>query len=73
MEGHMYGIKSPAGRWSVSLCNCSHDTAHFHYGNVILHISRDDLRELGIAMQNVAESAERDATDNFDLKKGLVQ
>jgi hypothetical protein len=51
MEVIMYGIKSPAGRWSVSLCNCSADTAHFHYGNVVLQISRDDLRELGIGMQ----------------------
>jgi hypothetical protein len=30
-----------------------------HYGNVVLHISRDDLRDLGIAMQSVAEGAER--------------
>lgn len=70
----MYGIKSPEGRWSVSLCNCSQDTAHFHYGNVVLHISRDDLRDLGIAMQNVAEGAERTETDShLDFKKGLVQ
>ena len=70
----MYGIKSPAGRWSVSLCNCSEDTAHFHYGNVVLHISRDDLRDLGIAMQSVAEGIEGPEThDQSDLKKGLVQ
>ena len=70
----MYGIKSPEGRWSVSLCNCSQDTAHFHYGNVVLHIALDDLRDLGIAMQSVAEGAERAETDNhLDLKKGLVQ
>jgi hypothetical protein len=70
----MYGIKSPEGRWSVSLCNCSHDTAHFHYGNVVLHIALDDLRELGLAMQSVAESADPNETDNhLDLKKGLVQ
>jgi hypothetical protein len=70
----MYGIKSPEGRWSVSLCNCSQDTAHFHYGNVVLHISRDDLRELGLAMQSVAESAEPTETHNhLELKKGLVQ
>jgi hypothetical protein len=70
----MHRIKSPEGRWSVSLCNCSEDTAHFHYGNVILHISREDLRDLGIAMQAVAEGAERSLTDNhLDLKKGLVQ
>jgi hypothetical protein len=69
----VYGIKSPQGRWSVSLCNCSQDTAHFHYGNVVLHISRDDLRDLGIAMQNVAENAERASLDRLDFKKGLVQ
>ena len=70
----MYGIKSPAGRWSVSLCNCSEDTAHFHYGNVVLHISRDDLRDLGIAMQSVAEGIEHaDTHDPLDSKKGLVQ
>ena len=55
----MDGIKSREGRWSVSLCNCSHDTAHVHYGNVVLHILRDDLRELGLAMQNVAEGIEQ--------------
>ena len=70
----MSGIKSPEGRWSISLCNCSQDTAHFHYGNVVLHISREDLRDLGIAMQCVAEGVERAEKDNhFDLKKGLVQ
>jgi len=41
----MYEIKSREGRWSVSLCNCSQDTAHVHYGNVVLHVLRDDLRE----------------------------
>ena len=70
----MHEIKSPEGRWSVSLCNCSEDTAHFHYGNVVLHISRDDLRDLGIAMQSVAEGAERGEADHrLNLKKGLVQ
>jgi len=53
----MYAIKSPQGRWSLSLCNCSRDTAHFHYGNVVLHISLDDLRELGIAFHSVADNA----------------
>jgi len=70
----MYGIKSREGRWSVSLCNCSQDTAHFHYGNVVLHISRDDLRDLGIAMQSVAEGIEQpEPEDVSELKKGLVQ
>ena len=67
----MYRIKSPAGRWSVSLCNCSQDTAHFHYGNVVIHISHEDLRHLGIAMQSVAERVE--TRHQFELKKGLVQ
>ena len=70
----MYGIKSREGRWSVSLCNCSEETAHFHYGNVVLHISRDDLRALGRAMQCVADSVEHAETDDHpQLKKGLVQ
>jgi hypothetical protein len=70
----MYGIKSSHGRWSVSLCNCSHDTAHFHYGSVVLHIARGDLRELGLAMQSVAESNELSETEShIETKKGLVQ
>jgi len=70
----MQGIKSPEGRWSVSVCSCSEDTAHFHYGNVILHIALDDLRDLGVAMQSVADGVERpDAKDFTSLKKGLVQ
>lgn len=70
----MYGIKSPQGRWSVSLCNCSQDTAHFHYGNVVLHISLDDLRELGMAMQSVADKAAQPEQDSSSAsKKGWVQ
>ncbi|MGZ8427381.1 MAG: hypothetical protein ACXWYD_20755 [Candidatus Binatia bacterium] len=70
----MYGIKSFNGRWSVSLCNCSQDTAHFHYGNVVLHIARENLRELGLAMQSIAEGSElTDTKNHLELKKGLVQ
>ncbi|HWP23075.1 MAG TPA: hypothetical protein VNM15_02665 [Candidatus Binatia bacterium] len=70
----MHGIKSPGGGWSISLCNCSQETAHFHYGNVVLHISRDDLRDLGIAMQSLAEGVESAEADRrHELKKGLVQ
>jgi hypothetical protein len=69
----MYGIRSQEDRWSVSLCSCSQDTAHFHYGNVVLHISLDDLRELGRAMQNVADRAEQiQARNELASKKGLV-
>ena len=70
----MHGIKSPEGRWSVSLCSCSGDTAHFHYGTVVLHIALDDLRDLGVAMQSVADGVERPAANDFtSFKKGLVQ
>jgi hypothetical protein len=70
----MQGIKSREGKWSISLCSCSRDTAHFHYGNAILHISLDDLRDLGSAMQSVAEDVARGESHNrFELKKGLVQ
>jgi hypothetical protein len=70
----MYGIKSREGRWSVSLCDCSQDTAHLHYGNVVLHISLGDLRELGLAMQSVAEGAAPTEQDDLpEVKKGLVQ
>jgi hypothetical protein len=45
-----------------------------HYGNVVLHIALGDLRELGLAMQTVADSVERTETqDHSTLKKGLVQ
>lgn len=67
----MYAIKSSQGRWSVSLCNCSQDTAHVQYSNVVLHVLRADLRELGRAMQNLAQEAE--ATEIPECKKGLVQ
>jgi hypothetical protein len=67
----MYGIKSSHDRWSVSLCNCSQDTAHFHYGSVV---ARDDLLELGLAMQSVAEGSELTETEShIERKKGLVQ
>jgi hypothetical protein len=69
----MYGIKSRDGRWSVSLCSCSHDT-HVQYGNVILHIVREDLRDLGLALQSIADGGEEpDSRDLVDFKKGLVQ
>jgi hypothetical protein len=70
----MYAIKSPQGGWSVSLCNCGRDTAHFHYGNVVLHISLGDLRELGMAMQSVADHAAQPEQEGFSApKKGWVQ
>jgi len=70
----MHGIKSAEGRWSVSLCSCSEDTVHFHYGNVVLHIALDDLRDLGVVMQSVADGIEGPAAKDFtSFKKGLVQ
>jgi hypothetical protein len=70
----MYGVKSRDGRWSVSLCSCSHDTAHVQYGNVIVHILREDLRDLGLALQSIADGAdEPEQQELADFKKGLVQ
>ena len=68
----MYGIKSREGRWSVSLCSCSRDTAHFHYGNIVLHISRGDLRDLGLAMQSVAEDAEISESENHSASQERI-
>jgi len=40
----------------------------------VLHIARDDLRDLGLDMQCVAENTElTDAESHIELKKGLVQ
>ncbi len=70
----MYGIKSREGRWSASLCSCGQETAHVHYGNAVPHVLRDDLRELGLAMQNVAKGIEQpEPADTSEIKKGLVQ
>ena len=70
----MYSVKSLQGRWSVSLCNCSRDTVHFQYANVLLHISLDDLRELGMAMQSVAHNAAQPEKENCSRsKEGWVQ
>ena len=70
----MHATKSREGRWSVSLCNCSEDTAHLHYGNVVLHVLRDDLRELGRATRSVAEENTQPEPEDFsELKKGMVQ
>jgi hypothetical protein len=70
----MYEIKSREGRWSVSLCSCSQDTAHFQYGNVVVHILREDLRDLGLALQSVAEGVEEPEPRHVAaFKKGLVQ
>ena len=65
----MYGIKSSEGRWSVSLCNCSPDTVHFHYSNCVLHISLDDLRVLGSALQKVADRVEQ---TEIEIEKGSM-
>jgi hypothetical protein len=70
----MHEVSSRDGRWSVSLCSCSHDTAHFQYGKIIVHILREDLRNLGIALQSIANEAdEPEPQELADFKKGLVQ
>jgi len=67
----MKEIKSRQARWSVSLCDSSQDTAHVQYSNVVFHVLRDDLRELGLALQYLAQESE--PTETSEFKKGLVQ
>ena len=43
------------GRWSIGPCACSDDTVHFHYGNAMLHILVEDMRDLGDALHKLAE------------------
>ncbi len=70
----MYETESQGKRWSISLCNCSQDTIHLQYGNVILHIALEDLRELGAAMQRIADGvAEATFQHSHASKKDLVQ
>jgi hypothetical protein len=45
---------------------------HFRYGNAVLHIMLEDLRELGRAMQSVADGVEHSEEDN-PSKKGWMQ
>lgn len=54
----MERINCLQGRWSIGLCACSEDTVHFSYGNATLHILIDDMRDLGNALQKLAERLE---------------
>lgn len=65
----MESINSGEGRWSISLCTCTKDTIHFTYGNATLHILVQDLRELGMAMQKMAEWLRPLLVGNSDSKK----
>jgi len=65
-------INSAEGRWSIALCGCSQDTVHFYYGNVTLHISLQDLQELGMAMQRMAQGLESQ-NGGDGKKKTLLQ
>jgi len=70
----MHETESHGERWSISFCSCSQDTIHFHYGTVILHIALEDLRDLGAAMQRIAEGvAEATFQHSHASKKDLVQ
>jgi hypothetical protein len=70
----MHTINSPTGRWSISVCTCSQDTIHFIYGNATIHIWLGDLRDLGMAMQRIAEGLQQ-ATQNSNGndKKRVLQ
>jgi hypothetical protein len=57
-EIKMKRINCLEGRWSIGLCACSDDTVHFQYGNATLHILVADIRDLGNALQRIAERLE---------------
>jgi len=57
------------------VCSCSQDTIHLIYGNATVHIWVGDLRDLGMAMQTIAEGLDPKSSQNgSDTKKnGLLQ
>lgn len=70
----MDSINSPEGRWSISPCTCTQGTIHFAYGNATLHILAEDLSDLGMAMQKMAEWLRPLSVGNNDSKKnGFLQ
>jgi len=65
----MDSINSPEGRWSISPCTCTQGMIHFSYGNATLHIPVVDIRDLGMAMQKMAEGLRTLSGGNNDSKK----
>ena len=62
----MDGIKSREGRWSVSLCNCSQDTAHCSLRQCRSAYLRSTIcATLALAMQSVAEGIEQTEPEDF--------
>ena len=71
----MERINCLQGRWSIGLCACSEDTVHFHYGNATLHILVEDMRDLGNALQKLAERLQSQPSQdgNGTKRKSLIQ
>lgn len=70
----MQTINSSQGRWSVTVCSCSQETIHVIYGNATLNILVEDLRDLGMAMQKMAEGLRPLSVGiNDSKKKELLQ
>lgn len=65
----MWTINSSEGRWSISLCTCTQGMTHFTYGNATLHILVRDLRDLGMAMQRMAEDLNSQSCQNSSDSK----
>jgi hypothetical protein len=71
----MENLTCVQGRWSIGLCACGKNTVHFHYGNATLHILVEDVRDLGIALQKIAEQLEPQSGEDGSgaERKDLIQ
>lgn len=71
----MEQINSREGRWSIGVCTCTQGMIHFSYGNATLHISAEDIRDLGMAMHRMAENLTSQSPQNGSdsKKKELLQ
>ena len=71
----MEQINSREGRWSIGVCTCAQGMIHFSYGNATLHISVEDIRDLGMGMHRMAEGLGPQSCQNGSdsNKKELLQ
>lgn len=67
----METINSRDGRWSISLCTCTENTIHFTFGKATLHISVEDIRDLGMALQQMDDALKSRNSRNEEWKRSI--